>query len=87
MSAHRSPWRPWTPADRERFPLRPGFSRNPGWRPDEVAGKRIEPALMTGEIGSRDDPSFPAGWAADGRGGCSWVLDGSPFNIDQYRVL
>ena len=88
MSGYRSPFRPWTPADRERFPLQAGFARNPGRCPAEAEGKRVAVALMTGEPGRCDDnPMSPPGWAADGRFGCSWALDGSPFNIDQYRIL
>ncbi len=88
MTAYRSPFRPWRPAEREQFPLRPGFRRNPGRCPDEAVGKRVLVAQMTGELGRADDnPMSPAGWAADGRGGCAWTLDGSPWNIDQYRVI
>lgn len=78
----------WPPGERERWPLRPAFARNPGWCPEGVNGKRVEVALMTGDLGRCDDnPMSPPGWAADGRGGACCALDGGIFNIDQYRVL
>lgn len=69
-------------------PLRPGFRRNLGHLPDAAAGKRVEVVLATGAYGRCDGGSTaPPGWAADGRGACRWTLTGSPFDIDQYRVL
>lgn len=61
---------------------------NPGHLPTEAIGKRVRVRLANGRDGRSDDnPMSPPGWAADGRGGCSWALTGSPFDIAEYEVL
>lgn len=61
---------------------------NPGHLPDDAIGKRVRVRLVNGAIGRTDDnPMSPAGWAADGKGGCSWALTGHPFDIAEYEVL
>lgn len=61
---------------------------NPGYLPEEAAGKRVRVRLAHGGMGSCDDnPMSPPGWAADGRGGCRWVIDGRPHDIAEYEVI
>lgn len=66
----------------------PDWKKNPGRCPDGAKGKRVRVWLVAGREGTYDaNPMSPPGWAADGKGGCSWKIDGSPFNIAFYQVL
>jgi hypothetical protein len=57
---------------------------NPGHFPDETSGKRVRVRLRNGyDTAARE----PAGWAADGKGGCNWKLQGHPFDIVSYQVI
>ena len=61
---------------------------NPGHCPAEAEGKRVIVRLAHGGIGKADpNPMSPPGWAADGRGGCSWAITGSEFDIAEYEVI
>lgn len=61
---------------------------NPGHCPEAAKGKRVKVILAHGREGSYDpNPMSPPGWAADGKGGCSWIRRGMAFDIEWYRVL
>lgn len=61
---------------------------NPGALPPEAQGRRVRVRLRNGALGRTDDnPMSPAGWAADGKGGCRWSLTGGPFDIVAYEVI
>lgn len=61
---------------------------NPGHLPPEAIGKRVRVLLANGEPGRTDNnPMSPAGWAAEGRGGCRWSIEGNPFDIAEYEVI
>lgn len=64
--------------------LPPGFKPNPGHLPDDAHGKRVRVILRHGR-----EPRYgePSGWAADGRGACSWSLRRGDFSIVGYMVL
>lgn len=64
------------------------FRPNPGHVPADAIGKRVRVRLAHGGIGATDDnPMSPPGWAADGKGACSWEKRGTPFDIAEYEVL
>jgi len=61
---------------------------NPGYCPEEAAGRRVRVRLAHGGLGSEDaSPTSPPGWAADGRAGARWTHTGSRFDIAEYEVL
>lgn len=61
---------------------------NPGHLPEEAIGKRVRVRLANGELGRSDNnPMSPPGWAADGRGGCRWSIEGQPHDIVEFEVL
>lgn len=62
------------------------MSPNPGHLPEEAIGKRVRVRLENG-LEPRDDPAMPPGWAADGRGACSWHRTGQPFDIALFEVI
>lgn len=61
---------------------------NPGHLPEEAIGKRVRVLLANGEPGRTDNnPMSPPDWAADGRGGCRWSIEGHPHDIAEFEVL
>lgn len=65
----------------------PGFKPNPGKCPAAARGKRVRVILADGREGKTDGGSqVPPGWAADGKGGCRWTIEGGPFDIAFYKV-
>lgn len=65
---------------------------NRGFMPKEAAGKRVAVKLRNGSISGDKPvtPYSPAGWPADGRGGCRWSHTkghASAFDIVEYRIL
>lgn len=56
------------------------WTRNPGRCPSEAEGKRVRVRLRNGTVPD-------ASWAADGRHGCRWSIDGLPFDILQFEVV
>lgn len=60
---------------------------NPGHLPEDAIGKRVFVVLENGQDNRAGDPAFASGWAADGRGGCSWARTGQPFDIAAYEVI
>ncbi len=65
------------------------WRKNPGRMPGECAGKRIAVELRNGMICGETPiaSGVPGGWPADGKGACRWRLDGSPFDIVNFRIL
>ena len=64
------------------------FRANPGRLPADAIGRRVRVRLAHGGLGACDpNPMSPPGWAADGKGGCSWAKTGSPFDIAEYEVI
>lgn len=53
--------------------------QNPGFQPPETIGRRVRVILRNGMAGKGD-------WAADGRQGCRWSLEGRPFDIAEWEV-
>lgn len=53
---------------------------NPGHCPREAAGKRVRVVLRNGMRPAES-------WAADGKTGCRWTLEGHPFDIAEYEVI
>lgn len=51
---------------------------NPGFCPLEAEGKRVRVKLANGHVGE---------WAADGRGGCRWTIEGHEHDIAEYEVI
>lgn len=62
---------------------------NPGHCPPGARGKRVRGVLRDGSRFGYAPVSnaAPLGWAADGRAGCRWELDGGPFDIVQWEVV
>lgn len=67
-----------------------------GWKPspgngicpDDARGKRVRVGLRQGGEPDYSDPPYPPGWAADGRGGLSWLFRGDfAFDVAEYLVL
>jgi hypothetical protein len=65
------------------------WRENHGRMPGLAAGKRIVVELRNGSICGEQPvgSGSPAGWPADGKGGCRWSLEGSDFDIVRYRIL
>ncbi|MXP24850.1 hypothetical protein GRI39_02155 [Altererythrobacter indicus] len=65
------------------------MNQNPGHLPPECNtddGKiiRVHVQLINGY---RTKGKEPAGWAANGRGGCRWSLTGNAHDIEFYEVI
>ncbi|MFC4256714.1 hypothetical protein GRI97_15685 [Altererythrobacter xixiisoli] len=53
---------------------------NTGRRPEAAAGKRVNVTLRNGMRPAES-------WAADGRAGCNWSLNGHPFDITHFKIV
>jgi hypothetical protein len=57
---------------------------NHGKMPADAKGKRVHVVLRGGYATRGREP---AGWAADGKGGCDWTLSQSPFSIVEWEIV
>lgn len=56
------------------------LSKNLGELPPHAKGKRVRVKLRNGLRPAET-------WAADGRDGCRWSLEGHPFDIAEFEVI
>lgn len=76
----------WKEKDRDRTPLRAGFTRNTGTAPRVKGDKRAIVVLMSGEIAG-DQPlstTTPVGWLVKTT---RWSLTGWWHDVDQYKLV
>lgn len=76
----------WKIAEREKYPLRPGFTRNTGGPPTIKDGKRATVSLMNGRL-CGDEPvtaTTPTGWLVKTT---RWSLTGAWTDVDQFKIL
>jgi len=70
-------WHRYTPAEQEKFPLRPGFKRCTGKAPAGAKGKKYELALMDGKLVNGTWEGSTTRWTRTG-----WWHD-----VDQYKAV
>lgn len=65
------------------------WHENAGTCPTRAMGKRVAVILRNGSVCGEKPVAngAPAGWPADGKGGCRWSLTGHDFDIVKYRIL
>lgn len=62
---------------------------NTGTLPGMAKGKRVRGILRNGQRFGFEpvSPVTPAGWPADGFGGCDWKLKDHPFDIVKWELV
>jgi hypothetical protein len=77
---------PWTPAERQKWALRPGFRRNTGQKPKAKEDQRALVALMDGSLQQAEPVSAtsPTGWSVRTT---RWTLTGAWSDVDQFKLL